>query len=383
MIDKLFADTVVIHHHEKLFNNPNTRYTKMSKQNKQNILLLISSMIFGAFDGTPAFAAPAYKGPVSDHFDGEKFRNHVDSEVGLIDFFRFSLPFNFVKTDWPQWIDSTSRKIPNARQTGDEISVTFINHSTLLIQVDGVNILTDPIFTQRTSSFSWIGPKRVRNPGVNLADLPTIDVILVSHNHYDHLDIETLQMLQAHNPENQPPLILSGLGNELFFKDSGLTSFKDLDWNQSMQYKTIEFVFTETRHRSGRGMTDQNKTLWGGFVIKTRPGNIYFAGDTGYGPHFKKARKTHGDFILSLLPIGAYEPRWFMEIAHLNPQDAVAAHLDLNSKNSMGIHFGTFQLTYEGIEQPIIDLEKALKDEQIPEMNFIVPEFGETYIFTP
>ncbi|MBC2714784.1 MAG: MBL fold metallo-hydrolase [Desulfobacteraceae bacterium] len=355
----------------------------MSKKNKQNILLLISSMLLGVFSDTPGFAAPGYKGPVTDHFDGEKFYNRVDSDVGLIDFFRFSLPFNFIKEDWPDWIDSTPRKISQPRQTGDEISVTFINHSTVLIQVDGVNILTDPIFTQRTSSLSWIGPKRVRNPGVNIEDLPPLDVILVTHNHYDHLDIESLQLLQAQNPEKQPPLILSGLGNGLLFKDSQLTDFKDLDWEQLFQFKNIEFVFTETRHRSGRGITDQNKTLWGGFVIKTRLGNIYFAGDTGYGPHFKNARKTHGGFILSLLPIGAYEPRWFMKIAHLNPEEAVSAHMDLNAQKSMGIHFGTFQLTYESIDQPIMDLKKALKDKQIPETDFFVPEFGKTHILKP
>ena len=359
----------------------------MCKKNKQNLLFLISAMLFGTFNDTPGFAAPAYKGPVTDHFNGEKFYNRVNSNVGLIDFFKFSLPFNFLKEDWPKWIDATPQKVPRKitppGQTDDEISVTFINHSTLLIQVDGINILTDPIFTQRTSSFSWIGPKRVRNPGVNIENLPPIDIILVSHNHYDHLDIESLQLLQAQNPEKQLPLILSGLGSGMLFEDSQLNNFKDLDWEQSVQYKNIEFVFSETRHRSGRGVTDQNKTLWGGFVIKTRPGNIYFAGDTGYGSHFKNARKTHGDFMLSLLPIGAYEPRWFMKIAHLNPEDAVAAHMDLNSKKSMGIHFGTFQLTYEGIDQPVIDLKKALKDKQISETDFIVPEFGKTYIFEP
>ena len=352
------------------------------KKNMQNLLLLISSVIFGAFNNAPGFATPAYKGPMSDHFNGKKFYNRENSDVGLIDFFKFSLPFNFIKEDWPEWIDSTLAKIPLARQTGDEISVTFINHSTLLIQVDGINILTDPIFTQRTSSLSWVGPKRVRNPGVNLADLPPLDVILISHNHYDHLDIASLQLLQAQNPKGRPPLILSGLGNGLLFKDSRLTNFNDLDWEQSIQFKSIEFIFTETRHRSGRGITDQNKTLWGGFVIKTRLGNIYFAGDTGYGQHFKKARKAHENFILSLLPIGAYEPRWFMKIAHLNPEDAVAAHMDLNSQKSIGIHFGTFQLTYESIDQPIIDLKKALKDKQIPETDFIMPEFGKTYVFT-
>ena len=358
----------------------------MSRKNKQNLLLLISSVIFSTFNNAPGFAVPGYEGPVTDHFDGEKFVNRVSSDMGLIDFFRFSLPFNFVKKDWPKWIESTPQKIPKKiqqpGQSDDKISVTFINHSTLLIQVDGINILTDPIFTQRTSSLSWIGPKRVRNPGVNLADLPPIDIIIVSHNHYDHLDIESLQLLQAQHPKGRPPLILSGLGNELLFKDSQLTNCKDLDWEQSVQFKNIEFVFTETRHRSGRGITDQNRTLWGGFIIKTRLGNIYFAGDTGYGPHFKKACKTHDDFILSLLPIGAYEPRWFMKAAHLNPKDAVTAHMDLNSQKSMGIHFGTFQLTYESIDQPIIDLKKALKDKHIPEADFIVPEFGKTYVFT-
>jgi L-ascorbate metabolism protein UlaG (beta-lactamase superfamily) len=350
----------------------------MLKKNKHNLLLLLSTIIFGAFDDTRSFAASAYEGPVTDHFTGEEFFNHVNSDKGLIDIFKFGLPFAFVKEAWPDWIDSTPQKIPQPRLTGDAVSVTFINHSTLLIQVDGVNILTDPIFTQRTSTFSWIGPKRAQNPGVNLNDLPPIDIILVSHNHYDHLDLETLQLIFANNPEDQPPLILSGLGNGLFFDDNELKNHQDLDWEQSVHYKGLEFVFTESRHRSGRGITDQMKTLWGAFVIKTRMGNIYFAGDTGYGPHFKDARLRHGNFILSLLPIGAYEPQWFMSAAHLNPAEAVKAHLDLESRQSIGIHFGTFQLTYEGIDQPIKDLEKALRENQISETDFIVPEFGET-----
>lgn len=340
-------------------------------------------MIFGAMNGTAIFEARGYKGPVTDHFDGEKFYNRINSDFSVIDFFRFSVPFNFIKKEWPKWIDSIPWKIPQGKRAAGGISVTYINHSTSLIQVDGITILTDPIFTERTSAFSWIGPKRVRNPGVSLDDLPPVDVILVSHNHYDHLDIESLQLLQARNPENQPPLILSGLGNGLLFEENGLIDCKDLDWDQSVSYRNVKFVFTETRHRSGRGVTDQNKTLWGGFVIKTRLGNIYFAGDTAYGPHFKAARKTHGEFVLALLPIGAYEPRWFMKVAHLNPEDAVAAHLDLNSKKSMGIHFGTFQLTYEGIDQPVIDLANALNDKQVPDSDFIVPEFGETFLFLP
>ncbi|MGB9498653.1 MAG: MBL fold metallo-hydrolase [Dissulfuribacterales bacterium] len=163
-----------------------------------------------------------------------------------------------------------------------------------------------------------------------------------------------------------------------FFDDNALKNHKDFDWEQSVLHKGLEIVFTESRHRTGRGITDQMKTLWGAFVIKTRMGNIYFSGDTGYGPHFKDARLRHGNFILSLLPIGAYEPRWFMGAVHLNPADAVKTHLDLESRQSIGIHFGTFQLTYEGIDQPIIDLKKALRENQISDTDFIVPEFGET-----
>ena len=356
---------------------------QMFQKNKQNPFFPITSMIFGAFEAKSGLAAPDYKRSVTDHFNGKKFYNRIDSDMGFLDFLKFSLPFAFVKDKWPEWIDAAPKKIPRQRQTGDEISVTYINHATVLIQVDGINIITDPIFSRRTSSLSWIGPKRVRNPGVNFADLPDIDVILISHNHYDHLDIESLKLLHAKNPENQPPLILSGLGNGLLFDDTGFSNFKDLDWDDSVHFRDIEFIFTETRHRSGRGILDQNGTLWGGFVIKSRRGNIYFAGDSGYGPHFKKTYNTHGDFILALLPIGAYEPRWFMKIAHLNPQDAVTAHMDLNTPKSMGLHFGTFQLTYESINQPVIDLKRALKDKQVPESDFIVPEFGETFFFKP
>lgn len=350
----------------------------MPRKNKHNLILFLTSMIFGAFDDTASFAAPVYEGPVTDHFNGEEFYNQINSDKTLMDILKFGLPFSFVKATWPDWIDSTPQKIPHPRVAGDTISVTFINHSTVLIQADGVNILTDPIFTLRTTSFSWIGPRRVRNPGVDLNDLPAIDIILVSHNHYDHLDLETLQLLFANNPKDQPPLILSGLGNGLLFEDNELKNHKDLDWEQSVHFKGLEIVFTESRHRTGRGVADQMKTLWGAFVIKTRMGNIYFAGDTGYGPHFKDARQRHGNFILSLLPIGAYEPRWFMHVAHLNPAEAVKAHLDLESRQSIGIHFGTFQLTYESIDQPIIDLEKALRENPISDTQFIVPEFGET-----
>ena len=207
-------------------------------------------------------------------------------------------------------------------------------------------------------------------------ELPDIDVILISHNHYDHLDEQTLVQLQRR--QKTPPLILAGLGNGGLFDEMGLVKHRDMQWGDRVVLNDLEFVFSECRHRSGRGISDQMKTLWGAFVIRSPDGNIYFAGDTGYGPHFKEAAEEFGPFALALLPIGAYEPRWFMADIHLNPVEAVQAHLDLNSAQSLGIHFGTFQLTYEGVDQPLQDLERALQDRQVPDNSFWTLDPGET-----
>jgi L-ascorbate metabolism protein UlaG (beta-lactamase superfamily) len=207
--------------------------------------------------------------------------------------------------------------------------------------------------------------------------LPPIDVVLISHNHYDHLDIESLKRLYERQPGGEP-LILAGLGVSGLFAQEDLTLFDDLDWGDSIVIDAVSFTFVENRHRSGRGISDQMKTLWGSFVIQTSKGPIYFAGDTGYGPHFSDAYDQFGEFYLSLLPIGAYEPRWFMKDIHLNPEEAVKAHIDLHSSNSVSMHFGTFQLTHEGIDQPVKDLAIALVKHEINADVFRVLAFGET-----
>jgi L-ascorbate metabolism protein UlaG (beta-lactamase superfamily) len=277
--------------------------------------------------------------------------------------------------DWPDWIDIEQQTVPSER-VYEGVSVTFINHATFLIQVDGVNILTDPVYSERVSPFRWAGPRRVHAPGVALEDLPPIDVILISHNHYDHLDEEALRALLA--AQEKPPLLLAGLGNGRLLSTLGASDQRDLDWEDSAHYGELEFMFTECRHRSGRGVSDQMKTLWGSFVIKTSRGHLYFAGDTGYGPHLKATGDRHGPFALALLPIGAYEPRWFMKDVHLNPEEAVKAHQDLRSDFSIGIHFGTFQLTYEARDQPVIDLSVALREQSIATADFQVMNPGET-----
>jgi L-ascorbate metabolism protein UlaG (beta-lactamase superfamily) len=320
-------------------------------------------------------AAPNYDGEASTHFDGERFHNRDGADKSAWDLLKFGWGSLFNAASWPDTVAIEPGKVPHAR-VAQGISVTYINHSTFLIQVDGINILTDPIYAQRASPFQWAGPKRVHQPGVAMADLPPIDVILISHNHYDHLDESTLQELFAR--QDTPPLILAGLGNGALFSSLGLDNYRDMDWMDSALLGDLEFIFTECMHRSGRGIADQMKTLWGSFVIKTSAGNIYFAGDTGYGPHFAEAGEQLGPFALSLLPIGAYEPRWFMQAVHLNPQDAVQAHQDLRSAQSIGIHYGTFQLTYEAIDQPLIDLQQALLNSNVTAEQFWTLAPGET-----
>ncbi|WOJ93094.1 MBL fold metallo-hydrolase [Congregibacter variabilis] len=320
-------------------------------------------------------AAPGFNGDSSSNFDGKQFSNTLPMDKSAGDLLRLGWGTVTQAADWPSWIDIEQQSIPNDRVwTG--ISVTYINHSTFLIQVDGINILTDPVYSERVSPFTWAGPRRVHAPGVALEDLPPIDVILISHNHYDHLDEETLRSLLSRQKE--PPLLLAGLGNRELLRSLGVSRQRDLDWGQSAQLDDVAFTFTECRHRSGRGFADQMKTLWGSFVIKTSQGNLYFAGDTGYGPHLSSTGEQYGPFALALLPIGAYEPRWFMKDVHLNPQEAVMAHQELRSELSIGIHFGTFQLTYEAIDQPLIDLASALEAHKLSAKEFTVLKPGET-----
>ena len=320
-------------------------------------------------------AAPGHKGKPADNFDGTRFINSTPMEQGAFDMVKLATGMLTQSARWPAWVEIEQQTVPDI---DSGVAVTFINHSSFLVQIDGVNILTDPIFSERASPFTWAGPKRIHQPGIAIEDLPQIDVILISHNHYDHLDEYSLKAIAAQ--QETQPLILAGLGNGLFFDELGLTNHTDLNWNQSHQHGGLTYTFTECRHRSGRGLGDQMKTLWGSFVIETAHGNIYFAGDTGYDEHFVKAGEKFEEFALSLLPIGAYEPRWFMAKVHMNPEEAVQAHLDLNSQLSVGIHYGTFQLTYEGVNQPLTDLKLALEDKQVEDTDFWTMDIGETRI---
>ncbi len=324
-------------------------------------------------------SASAWKGAETSHFDGSVFQNTVPMQKGPWELIQLGWGSLSDAEQWPEWVEVPQQQVPLARvETG--LSVTLINHASILIQIDGINILTDPIYSRRASPSQVVGPARVHQPGIAFEDLPPIDVILISHNHYDHLDEGTLRRFA--DMERQP-LILAGLGNGALFEEFGLTQYRDLDWEDSIDFGGVRFTFTEVRHRSGRGLTDQMKTLWGGFAIHSASGSVYFGGDSGYGAHFKATGDKHGPFSVALLPIGAYEPRWFMADVHVNPREAVQAHLDLRAQRSIGMHFGTFQLTYEAIDQPVTDLVAARAELGLSDSAFIVLQPGDSQLIAP
>ena len=311
--------------------------------------------------------------PVSAHYDGKRFYNTSGADKGAGDISQFLWQNLWNKEKWPKQVENPPAD-PIVERVTEGIRATYINHATVLVQVAGLNILTDPVWSKRVSPVTFAGPKRVRDPGIPIEALPEIDLILVSHNHYDHLDTASLKTMRQQ--QEKEPLIVSGLGNATLLRKQGYPNALELDWGEQTQVGPATVHFVECQHRSGRGVADQMKTLWGSFVVETPEGAIYFAGDTGYSPHFRAQGQQYGPFALSLLPIGAYEPRWFMKDIHLNPSEAVQAHLDLNSQQSLGIHFGVFQLTWEAINDPITDLEGALDALGLPRETFWVLKPG-------
>jgi len=301
-----------------------------------------------------------------------RFKN-IDtvSPKGVFDILKWKIKEK--STPWPKLVKNTHKVDLPTQIALNEVFATFINHSTVLLQLENLNILTDPIFSAVAGPLSFLGPRRVRAPGVAFEELPKIDVVLLSHNHYDHLDVPSIQDLW----KRDHPLFIVPLGNGKLIRSLGIHKVIELDWWQEHRLSEHQsFILTPAKHWSRRGFLDYCKALWGGFVIQSPHLKIFFAGDTAYGTHFKMIQERFGAMDLSLLPIGAYKPRWFMKDFHMNPADAVQAHLDLKSKLSMGIHFGTFRLTDEGIDDPIKHLEESLLAQNLK--NFIAPDHGQT-----
>ena len=326
-------------------------------------------------------SAPRHTGPITDHFNGRQFVNQEPMPArSLGDVLRWQLDFSRERGTWGAYHNEPPAPPPPRTVDGAAIRVTFINHATLLVQAGGVNILTDPIWSRRASPFGWIGPARVRPPGIRFDDLPPIHVVLVSHNHYDHLDAATLQALaRRHRPR-----FLVALGNAALLARYGIGGAEDMDWYESRPASgAIRITAVPARHWSSRGFSDRAATLWCGYAIEAPGGLVYFAADSGYGRHFAEIRDRVGSPRVALLPIGAYLPRWFMEPFHLSPDDALQAHADLGAQTSLATHFGTFNLADDGETQPVEVLRARLAwlDGSAPD--FRVPRFGEAFNFGP
>jgi len=321
-----------------------------------------------------------WKGPISDHFDGKRFSNDEPFETSLLAVLRFYLSGD--TGPWTRDLDEPPAAAPAASVGEGRLVATVVNHATVLVQADGLNILTDPVWSQRVSPLSWIGPRRYRPPAIRFEDLPPIDVVLISHNHYDHLDLATVARLAEHHD----PAFVVPLGDAEFLRGIGIKRVVELDWWQAWTLPNGRQIHgVPVQHWSGRSVlpSDQNRSLWQGYVIETAAGPVYFAGDTGYADHFERAHERFGNMRLALLPIGAYEPRWFLAYQHMNPAEAVQAHLELRAQTSLAIHWGTFKLTAEGQLQPRQDLIAARRERGLSDVSFQVPDFGEAIEIAP
>lgn len=319
-----------------------------------------------------------YQGPTSDHFDGTRFFNpgQRSTDRGLRDMLRWKLAGGAVK--WPRAVP-IAPDVPDARVAG--LRITMVGHATLLIQAAGRNILTDPVWSERTSPFSFVGPKRVTAPGIAFDDLPPIDTVLLSHCHYDHLDIATLRRLH----DRDAPLFAMPLGNDAIVR-AAIPDARCIvgDWWERLPLgEDFATILTPAYHWANRWPTDVRMALWSGHMLATPAGSVWFAGDTGYGDGaiFPEIAARLGAPDVALIPIGAYAPRWFMADQHVDPEEAVRILQAVEARHALGIHWGTFQLTDEAREAPPLALNAALAAAGVAPERFVAAYSGARYAF--
>ena len=332
--------------------------------------------------GNRLVAAQGERDHLSDHFDGKTFHN-----IGAQDqratpsvhrrhsfFGALKWMLSRPKGDW-MWHSDVLDAKPAERVYGSKLVATFVNHATVLIQTEGLNILTDPVWSYRVGPVSFIGPRRYRAPDVRFEDLPPIDLVLISHDHYDHMDLPTLKRLRR----AWKPRIFVGLGNTQYLKDHGVGGAMDMDWWDSTKVAdSVAVMCVPAQHFSGRGLSDRNKTLWCGYVIETPHGNIYFAGDTGYGPFLEQIHTHFPNLRLACLPIGAYLPRWFMKPVHESPDEALQAQRMLDAQTAISIHFGTFHMADDSMNAGPERIRALLDSLPVPKPDFRVLKNGQS-----
>jgi L-ascorbate metabolism protein UlaG (beta-lactamase superfamily) len=319
-----------------------------------------------------------YTGPISSHFDGVRFFNPGgEAPRGFKDLLRWQ--FDGERAAWPQEVTHIpARPAP----TVDDLTITMIGHATLLIQTAGLNLLTDPVFSDRASPLSRIGPKRVAAPGVRFEALPRIDAVLLSHNHYDHLDLASLRALHRRDA----PLILTPLGNDkIIHRHIPAAKISTADWGENRRVGPLTVHFEPCHHWSARGMGDRSMALWAAFVIEGPRGTVLHIGDTGFdaGRPYRDLAARFGPLRAAILPIGAYEPRWFMRAQHQNPAEAVEGFVLSGAAHAIGHHWGTFQLTNEPRHAPLEALASALEAQDIPQTRFRPLAPGEAWAIPP
>jgi L-ascorbate metabolism protein UlaG (beta-lactamase superfamily) len=302
-----------------------------------------------------AAVLPEYRGPRTGHFDGRHFFNEEPfEEQNPAELARWRLARH--RGSWPDSA-AIAAPAPPKRVGGGKVRVTMVNHATVLLQMDSLNILTDPVWSARVGFEGEIGVRRHRPPGIPFDSLPPIDIVLLSHDHYDHMDLPTLQRLQRRHH----PRIITGLGNPGYLASQGIQGAEQLDWWQSAKLGSgVRVTAVPARHWSGRTLSDRYERLWEGFVIEGAHDTVYFAGDTGWGRMYGELHARWSGFTVALLPIAPFRPRWYMARKHLSPDDAVRAAIATRSAVMIPIHWGTFELGDDGESEPVDTLRAVV-----------------------